>query len=42
LNASAVTVILAEGGKVKASHGFASAKDVAVDKVIADLTKILN
>ncbi|MEO8497662.1 MAG: hypothetical protein ABI614_21560, partial [Planctomycetota bacterium] len=30
LNAkAAVTVILAEGGKVKASHAFASAKDVA-------------
>jgi hypothetical protein len=39
---AAVTVILAEGGKVKANHAFASAKDVAVDSVIADLAKILN
>jgi len=43
LNAkAAVTVILAEGGKVKANHAFASAKDVSVDSVIADLAKILN
>ncbi len=43
LNAkAAVTVILAEGGKVKANHAFASAKDVSVDAVIADLAKILN
>jgi len=39
---AAVTVILAQGGKVKASHAFASAKDVSVDAVIADLAKILN
>ena len=43
LNAkAAVTVILAEGGKVKANHAFAAAKDVAADAVIADLAKILN
>ena len=43
LNAKAeVTVILAEGGKVKANHAFASGKEVKVDAVIADLTKILN
>lgn len=43
LNAkAAVTVILAEAGKVKANHAFASASDVAVDAVIADLAKILN
>ena len=39
---AAVTVILAAGGEVKANHAFASAKDVAVDAVIADLAKILN
>ncbi|MEX0820462.1 MAG: hypothetical protein WD070_12750 [Pirellulaceae bacterium] len=39
---AAVTIILAEGGKVKANHAFASASDVAVDSVIADLAKILN
>ncbi len=39
---AAVTIILAEGGKVKANHAFASASDVAVDSVIADLSKILN
>ena len=37
-----VTVILAEGGKVKANHAFASGNDVNVDAVIADLAKILN
>lgn len=37
-----VTVILADGGKVKANHAFASAKDVKVEAVIADLAKILN
>ena len=43
LNAkAAVTIIMAEGGKVKANHAFASAADVAVDAVIADLAKILN
>ncbi|HUG71152.1 MAG TPA: hypothetical protein VMM76_25610 [Pirellulaceae bacterium] len=43
LNAkAAVTIIMAEGGKVKANHAFASASDVAVDAVIADLAKILN
>lgn len=43
LNAkAAVTVILASGGQVKANHAFASASDVAVDSVIADLSKILN
>ena len=39
---AAVTVILAKRGEVKASHAFASAKDVSVDAVIADLAKILS
>ena len=43
LNSKAeVTIILASGLKVKANHAFASASDVAVDAVIADLAKILN
>ena len=37
-----VTIILASGLKVKANHAFASASDVAIDAVIADLAKILN
>ncbi len=36
-----VTIILAEGGKVKANHAFATAKDVDVEDVIKSLTKIL-
>ncbi len=36
-----VTVILAEGGKVQANHAAASAKDLSVEAVIADLAKIL-
>jgi hypothetical protein len=39
---AAVTVILAESGRVKASHAFASASDVDADSVIADLSKILD
>ena len=43
LNAkAAVTIIMAEGGKVKANHAFADANDVAVDSVVKDLSKILN
>ncbi len=43
INAKAeVTVIMAEGGKVKANHAFTSGKEVKVDAVIADLAKILN
>jgi len=37
-----VTVIMADGGKVKANHAFTSGKDVKVEAVIADLAKILN
>ena len=37
-----VTVILAEGGKVKANYAVASAKELKVEAVIADLAKILN
>ena len=37
-----VTIILAEGGKVKANHAVASAKELKVDAVIADLAEILN
>lgn len=37
-----VTVILAEGGKVKANHAVASAKEIEVNTIIADLAKILN
>jgi hypothetical protein len=36
-----ITIILAQGGRVKANHAFASAKDVKVDAVIKDLKKIL-
>lgn len=36
-----VTVIMAEGGKVLANHSAASAKDLKVDAVVADLAKIL-
>jgi hypothetical protein len=39
---AAVTIILAEKGKVKASHAFSSADDVEVESVISDLEKILN
>ncbi len=39
---AAVTVILADGGKVKANHAFASADQVEIDSVISDLQKILN
>lgn len=37
-----VTIIMAEGGKVKANHAFAAAKDVEVDSVVKSLKKILN
>lgn len=36
-----VTIIMAEGGKVKANHAVAKAKELEVDAVIADLKKIL-
>lgn len=39
---AAVTVILAEGGKVKANRAFSSAEEVEVESVIGDLKKILN
>jgi hypothetical protein len=39
---AAVTVILAEGGKVKANHAAGSAADLNVDAIIADLAKILD
>lgn len=39
---AAVTVILAEGGKVKANHAVAKSADLNVDAVVADLKKILN
>lgn len=43
LNSKAdVTVILAQGGKVKANHAFAKGGEVKVDAVISDLAKILN
>lgn len=38
---AAVTVTLAMDGKVTASHGFASAKDVCIDTVMADLATIV-
>ena len=42
INAKAdVTVILAEGGKVKANHAFASAEEVNVKAVVTGLSKIL-
>lgn len=37
-----VTVILAEGGKVKANHAAASGKELKIDAIVADLAKILN
>jgi len=37
-----VTVILAGGSQVKATHAVASAKDLNVESVIADIGKILN
>ena len=37
-----VTIILAEGGKVKANHAAGSAKELEVDAVISDLGKILD
>ena len=43
INAKAeITILLAEGGKVKANHAVKSAKDLDVSKVIKDLSKILN
>ncbi len=36
-----VTIIVAKGGEVKANYAAASAKDLKVEKVIADLEKIL-
>ncbi len=43
INAKAdVTIILAESSKVKANHAVASAKDLDVASVVADLEKILN
>lgn len=42
INAKAeVTIIMATGGKVKASHAAASAQELKIDAVIADLAKIL-
>jgi hypothetical protein len=37
-----VTIILAKGLKVMASHAFTVGKDVDVDAVVKDLAKILN
>ena len=37
-----VTIIMADGGKVKVNHAFAKGKDVKVDSVVKDLKKILN
>ncbi len=37
-----VTIIMAKGGKVEANYAASSAKDLKVDAVIADLSKILN
>jgi len=43
INPSAeVTVIMAQGGKVKANHSAKSAADLKVDAIVADLRKILN
>lgn len=36
-----VTIILAEGGKVKANHAFATVKDLDVKAVLADVKKIV-
>ncbi len=36
-----VTVILAAAGKVKANHAFSAAKDMNIDAVVADLSKIV-
>jgi hypothetical protein len=42
INAKAdITIILAEGGKVKANHAFAKAADLNVAAVVGDLKKIL-
>jgi len=37
-----VTVILAGAGKVQANHAFGSTKDLNIDAVLADISKIVN
>lgn len=39
---AAVTVILAGAGKVRANHAFASTKELNIDAVLADISKIVN
>lgn len=38
---AAITVIVAKGGKVEANYAAASAKDIKVDAVIAEVSKVL-